>query len=91
MTVQKLYEENAVKNVAAALRQVTGADEKYNIAQMTEAVLNIYDSSTALEQEVRIIDLVEQLNHPRKEITDADYSPTVILEIQELLNKLGGE
>ena len=91
MTVQKLYEENAVKNVAAALRQVTGADEKYNIAQMTEAVLNIYDSSTALEQEVRITDLVEQLDHPRKEITDADYSPTVILEIQELLNKLGGE
>ena len=91
MAVQKLYEENAVKNVAAALRQVTGADEKYNIAQMTEAVLNIYDSSTALEQEVRITDLVEQLDHPRKEITDADYSPTVILEIQELLNKLGGE
>lgn len=91
MTVQKLYEENAVKNVAAALRQVTGADEKYNIAQMTEAVLNIYDSPTALEQEVRITDLVEQLDHPRKEITDADYSPTVILEIQELLNKLGGE
>ena len=91
MVVQKLYEENAVKNVAAALRQVTGADEKYNIAQMTEAVLNIYDSPTALEQEVRITDLVEQLDHPRKEITDADYSPTVILEIQELLNKLGGE
>lgn len=91
MAVQKLYEENAVKNVAAALRQVTGADEKYNIAQMTEAVLNIYDSPTALEQEVRITDLVEQLDHPRKEITDADYSPTVILEIQELLNKLGGE
>ena len=91
MAVQKLYEENAVKNVAAALRQVTGADEKYNIAQMTEAVLNIYDSSAALEQEVRITDIVEQLDHPRKEITDADYSPTVILEIQELLNKLGGE
>lgn len=91
MAVQKLYEENAVKNVAAALRQVTGADEKYNIAQMTEAVLNIYDSPTALEQEVRITDLVEQLDHPRKEITDADYSPAVILEIQELLNKLGGE
>ena len=91
MAVQKLYEENAGKNVAAALRQVTGADEKYNIAQMTEAVLNIYDSPTALEQEVRITDLVEQLDHPRKEITDADYSPTVILEIQELLNKLGGE
>ena len=91
MAVQKLYEENAVKNVAAALRQVTGADEKYNIAQMTEAVLNIYDSPAALEQEVRITDLVEQLDHPRKEITDADYSPTVILEIQELLNKLGGE
>lgn len=91
MVIQKLYEENAVKNVAAALRQVTGADEKYNIAQMTEAVLNIYDSPTALEQEVRITDLVEQLDHPRKEITDADYSPTVILEIQELLNKLGGE
>ena len=91
MAVQKLYEENAVKNVAAALRQVTGADEKYNIAQMTEAVLNIYDSPTALEQEVRITDLVEQLDHPRKAITDADYSPTVILEIQELLNKLGGE
>lgn len=91
MAIQKLYEENAVKNVAAALRQVTGADEKYNIAQMTEAVLNIYDSPTALEQEVRITDLVEQLDHPRKEITDADYSPTVILEIQELLNKLGGE
>ena len=91
MAVQKLYDENAVKNVAAALRQVTGADEKYNIAQMTEAVLNIYDSPTALEQEVRITDLVEQLDHPRKEITDADYSPTVILEIQELLNKLGGE
>ena len=91
MAVQKLYEENAVKNVAAALRQVTGADEKYNIAQMTEAVLNIYDSPTALEQEVRITDLVEQLDHPRKEITDADYSPKVILEIQELLKKLGGE
>ena len=91
MAIQKLYEETAVKNVAAALRQVTGADEKYNIAQMTEAVLNIYDSPTALEQEVRITDLVEQLDHPRKEITDADYSPTVILEIQELLNKLGGE
>ena len=91
MVIQKLYEENAVKNVATALRQVTGADEKYNIAQMTEAVLNIYDSPTALEQEVRITDLVEQLDHPRKEITDADYSPTVILEIQELLNKLGGE
>lgn len=91
MAVQKLYEENAVKNVAAALRQVTGADEKYNIAQMTAAVLNIYDSPTALEQEVRITDLVEQIYHPRKEITDADYSPTVILEIQELLNKLGGE
>ena len=91
MAVQKLYEENAVKNVAAALRQVTGADEKYNIAQMTEAVLNIYGSPTALEQDVRITDLVEQLDHPRKEITDADYSPTVILEIQELLNKLGGE
>ena len=91
MAVQKLYEENAVKNVAAALRRVTGADEKYNIAQMTEAVLNIYDSPAALEQEVRIADLVEQLDHPRKEITDADYSPTVILEIQELLNKLGGE
>ena len=91
MAIQKLYEENAVKNVAAALRQVTGADEKYNIAQMTDAVLNIYDSPTALEQEVRITDLVEQLDHPRKEITDADYSPTVILEIQELLNKLGGE
>ena len=91
MAIQKLYEENAVKNVAAALRQVTGADEKYNIAQMTEAVLNIYDSPAALEQEVRITDLVEQLDHPRKEITDADYSPTVILEIQELLNKLGGE
>ena len=91
MAVQKLYEENAVKNVATALRQVTGADEKYNIAQMTEAVLNIYDSPAALEQEVRITDLVEQLDHPRKEITDADYSPTVILEIQELLNKLGGE
>lgn len=91
MAVQKLYEEDAVKNVATALRQVTGADEKYNIAQMTEAVLNIYDSPTALEQEVRITDLVEQLDHPRKEITDADYSPTVILEIQELLNKLGGE
>lgn len=91
MVIQKLYEENAVKNVAAALRQVTGADEKYNIAQMTEAVLNIYDSPAALEQEVRITDLVEQLDHPRKEITDADYSPTVILEIQELLNKLGGE
>ena len=91
MAIQKLYEENAVKNVAAALRQVTGANEKYNIAQMTEAVLNIYDSPAALEQEVRITDLVEQLDHPRKEITDADYSPTVILEIQELLNKLGGE
>lgn len=91
MAVQKLYEETAVKNVAAALRQVTGADEKYNIAQMTEAVLNIYDSPTALEQEVRITDLVKQLEHPYKEITDADYSPTVILEIQELLNKLGGE
>ena len=91
MAIQKLYEENAVKNVAAALRQVTGADEKYNIAQMTDAVLNIYDSPAALEQEVRITDLVEQLDHPRKEITDADYSPTVILEIQELLNKLGGE
>ena len=91
MAVQKLYEENAVKNVAAALRQVTGADEKYNIAQMTEAVLNIYDSSAALEQGVRIADLAKQLEHPYKEITDADYSPTVILEIQELLNKLGGE
>ena len=86
MAGQKLYEETAVKNVATALRQVTGADEKYNIAQMTEAVLNIYDSPTALEQEVRITDLVEQLDHPRKEITDADYTPTVILEVQELLN-----
>ena len=91
MTVQKLYEENAVKNVAAALRQVTGADEKYNIAQMTEAVLNIYDSPAALEQEVRIVDLAEQLEFPYKKIADADYSPAVILEIQELLNKLGGE
>ena len=91
MAVQKLYEETAVKNVAAALRQVTGADEKYNIAQMTEAVLNIYDSPASLEQEVRIADLVEQLDHPYKEIADVDYSPTVILEIQELLNKLGGE
>lgn len=91
MVIQKLYEENAVKNVAAALRQVTGADEKYNIAQMTEAVLNIYDSPAALEQEVRIADLAKQLEHPYKKIADADYSPTVILEIQELLNKLGGE
>ena len=91
MAVQKLYEENAVKNVAAALRQVTGADEKYNIAQMTEAVLNIYDSSAALEQGVRIADLAKQLEHPYKKIADVDYSPTVILEIQELLNKLGGE
>lgn len=91
MVVQKLYEENAVKNVAAALRQVTGADEKYNIAQMTEAVLNIYDSPAALEQEVRIADLAKQLEFPYKIIADVDYSPTVILEIQELLNKLGGE
>ena len=91
MVVQKLYEETAVKNVAAALRQVTGADEKYNIAQMTEAVLNIYDSPTALEQEVRIADLAKQLEFPYKEIADVDYSPTVILEIQELLNQLGGE
>lgn len=91
MVVQKLYEETAVKNVAAALRQVTGADEKYNIAQMTEAVLNIYDSPAALEQEVRIADLTKQLERPYKEIADEDYSPTVMLEIKELLNKLGGE
>ena len=91
MAVQKLYGETAVKNVAAALRQVTGADEKYNIAQMTAAVLNIYDSPAALEQEVRIADLAKQLEFPYKKIADVDYSPTVILEIQELLNKLGGE
>lgn len=91
MATQKLYEETAVKNVAAALRQVTGASEKYNIAQMTEAVLNIYDSPAALEQEVRIADLTKQLERPYKEITDEEYSPTVMLEIKELLNKLGGE
>lgn len=91
MAVQKLYEETAVRNVAAALRQVTGAGERYNIAQMTDAVLNIYDSPAALEQEVRIADLAEQVAHPSKEIVDEDYSPTVMLEIRELLNKLGGE
>lgn len=92
MAIQKVYSEEAVSNIASAIREVTGETNTYKISEMDEAILDIYGSPKALEIAVRTVDMAEQVTKPTKIITENDYTPETIQDIQNLIYKIeGGE
>ena len=54
--MKKLYEETAVQDIAAAIREKTGGTEKYKIAQMGAAVRGIETGGTSGGEEVTFDD-----------------------------------
>ena len=92
MDNQKLYSEQSISNIASAIREVTGEDNVFTVAEMDEAILDIYGSRKALEIAVRTCDMAEQVAKPSKTIEESDYTPEILQDIQNLIYKIeGGE
>ena len=90
MAIQKVYSEEAVSNIASAIREVTGETNTYKISEMDEAILDIYGSPKAFEISVKTCDLATQLEHPEEPILDSDYTPEVFQKIKDLIYKIEG-